>query len=160
MTVYVIEGVDGTGKSTLADRIAAETSGVVLHISFKPEWNIHLYHLRTMEYAQALSAIGIDCILDRWALSEYVYGTVFRAGPSYDIEHAMHAYHVKWIYCRNDDAVENHIKNREERYEMFDDVADAFSLYEAYIQASDLDWSVFDFNEVITDDFVEELLGG
>ncbi len=160
MSVYVIEGCDGTGKSTLADKLAAKTQGVVIHLTYKKDWDIHLYHLRTMEYAQALSAAGIDCILDRWALSEYIYGTVFREGASYDTEQAMHAFPVKWIYCRNDRAVENHVQNAMVRDEMFDDVKEVFRLYEEYIQASDLDWSVFDFDKVVTDDFVEVLLGG
>lgn len=158
--IYVVEGVDGTGKSTLCQAIANEVNGLVIHSTFNREWNIYEYNRQTMEYAQALSAAGINVILDRWAVSEEIYGTVFRAGPSYDTLKLIREYdNIVWIYCRNDNAVENHLRNQQNRVEMFRDVSEAARLYDEYVSRSDLNWSVFNFEEVITDDFIEDLLG-
>ena len=97
-------GENGTGKTTLANKIAEETKGHVLHCSYNKDWNIEQYHIDIMETAQKLVKYQ-DVVIDRWAMDEFVYGTVFRGGPSYDTSALIEKYHddnIVYIYCENE----------------------------------------------------------
>lgn len=157
--IYVIEGPDGTGKSTLAAAIAKKVNGQVLHLTYKQTPDSERYHIIFMQAAEDLDDIGIPVILDRWVPSERVYGNVFRNGERFNTDKVIKAYgnKVVWIYCRNDNAVENHLKNKSLRNEMFDDMTEIAKEFDQYIAESPLDWIIYDFDKVNINEFVKEL---
>lgn len=159
--IYIVEGADGTGKSTLVEEISREKNAHIEHCSYRKEWDILAYHQQLMISAQVLSEVGINVVFDRWAPSEAVYGEVFRGGESYDVEALIKNYGRKaiWVYCWNENALENHEKNKEERPEMFEDMSEVVKKYgEFVLKTSDyLLWNQFNFNHNNVKEFVKEL---
>lgn len=160
--IYILEGPDGTGKSTLANAIAEQTKGHVLHCSYDKNWNIQRYHAEIMNAAVSLSQYQ-DVVIDRWAPSEWVYGNVFREEASYDVFRFIESYNIipnlTWIMCRNDNAAINHLKNSEIRDEMFNDMTDVvanFTLFK-HDTSDIIDWIEYDFDKVNMNEFVKEL---
>lgn len=156
--IYVLEGADGTGKSTLAEYIAKELNGMVFHAVYDKDIDMREYHEYLLIAARKLVKLGIPVILDRWALSELIYGKVFRDGPSYDAEWLLHQDDLIYIYCRNDNVVSNHLSNMKDRKELYDDMAQIAVEYDKYIEKSDLVWSVYDFNYDEMKDFLKGVL--
>lgn len=159
--IYILEGADGTGKTTLARKILDKTNGHYLHSTYDRYWNIQDYHQQIAESAISLN-IYQDVVIDRWALSELIYGNVFREGPSYNVETTLknldNEQWVTWIYCKNDNAIINHLRNKRKRKEMFNDMTEVTKEYDKYINISELEWIIFDFNKHNLDDFVKDLL--
>ena len=92
VAVIVIDGPDGTGKSTLANKIYEYVSSMqdglgakcaLFHQTYNSEIAKDVKSYHTNRVLDNLDAEFI--ILDRWAASEYAYGHVFRDGPSYDV---------------------------------------------------------------------------
>ena len=136
--IIVIDGIDGTGKTTLAKALEAEidllTLGEVriVHATYKPEWNMQEYHQNIVDQAKYVDFL----IVDRLCASEYAYGEVYRDGASYNIFAfllKMYMNHeVTWIYANHGDAVENFAKLKETRVEMYPDTQKMFKVQEKY----------------------------
>jgi len=76
--IFIIEGVDKSGKSTLAERVAKEFPGIMLKITDKPENDseeerdkIKRHYLRIIDFLN--NNVGINVILDRFYPSEICY---------------------------------------------------------------------------------------
>ena len=99
--VVVLEGADGSGKTTLARRLVDRFGARYLHsVVRKDVWR---YHLGALRLAARLSATQL-VVLDRHWLSELVYGTVFRGGPAYDVgarclDRALMRYGAATVLC-------------------------------------------------------------
>jgi len=162
--IYILEGPDGTGKTTLANEIAETKKTSVLHSYFDRSWDIKQHH-KDMFAAAKLASQWRPVVLDRWAPSEFVYGTVFRGGPGYDVlgylwEMEPELKDVVWIYCRNDNAVENHLKNIKFRNEMFSDMSSVVEVFDEFIKNDkDRKWIEYDFDKVDMVEFVRGLPG-
>lgn len=159
--IYILEGPDGVGKSTLAKEIAEQKKAHVLHSSFNKEWDIYKYHKTIFRAAQILSDYQ-DVVIDRWAPSEWVYGTVFRDGPSYEVDQVIDFYNanedITWIYCRNDNAAANHREHMNLRPEMFDDMTEVAKKFDQFVEEHPrLNWAVYDYEKVDMKKFVESL---
>lgn len=159
--IYVIEGADGTGKSTLAEKIAQKLNGQVIHCIYRSDIDMYQYHSMVMHFAISL---GIPVILDRWAPSENVYGSVFRNGESYDVDGLIQFFldrapgRIKWVYCTNKNVVENHKRNMQQRHELYDDMTLIDDAYDRFVRRhSQLDWFIYDFDNTDTDVFIETL---
>jgi thymidylate kinase len=161
--IFILEGPDGAGKSTLANQIASEKKASVLHCYFDPTWDIKRHHLDMLLAAQKI-APWMPAVLDRWALSELVYGTVFRGKSAYDVvklmDTALDWFDATWIYCRTDHVVRDHQRNRESRHEIFDDMTRVVELYDDFV-AKDVDrnWLRYDFYKDNMQQFVADLPG-
>lgn len=158
--IYILEGPDGVGKTTLANAIAEKTKGHVLHCSWSKDWNMEEYFETVMDAAKELDFYQ-DVVIDRWAPSEYVYGHVFRGGPSFDvfdfIKDQTQDTEVTWVMCRNDNAVLNHLKNKEKREEMFEDMTDVVANFMLFANDTpELKWIDYNFNKIRTEDWVDE----
>lgn len=161
--IYILEGPDGTGKSTLANEIAKHTKASILHCSYNKDWDIKQHHIDIFKAAK-LIVQWMPVVLDRWAYSELVYGTVFRNKPAYDVkdyifenEHDLAS--AVWIYCRNDEAAENHKKHMELRDEMYDDMSEVSKTFDEFIKADkDINWTEYDYTKVNIKDFVKEII--
>jgi thymidylate kinase len=164
--IYVLEGADGTGKSTLANEIAAQKKTSVIHSYFDPSWDIRHHHMDMLDAALKVSKWR-PVVLDRWAHSELVYGTVFRGNPGYDVQQAIKKLNnrddIVWIICENDNTIQNHLRNRELRNEMFDDMSDVVLMFRSIVRAEEFDgtrkWIHYDFDKVDMTEFVKELPG-
>lgn len=163
--LYVIEGADGTGKSTLSKELLEETKGHLLHGTYDKEWDIPSYH-RSMFNAALQLLQYQDVILDRWAVSEEVYSNAFRNGAKYSADQwmleqleseGMKPEDVTFIYCENDNAVENHQANKEIRTEMFEDMSPVVREYTAYMGRTALNWVRYDFTKVDMHQFVKDI---
>jgi len=154
--IFCLEGPDGTGKSTLAQRLANEVKGSIIHAYYKKDWNMKNYHESIIKAASLLSDFN-PVILDRWAPSEHVYAKVFREGESYNTKTLINKWKDKivWIYCRNDNAVANHLKNKEVRNEMFLDMTRVVKEFDQYVKSTpELNWLIFDFDKIDTNEFL------
>ena len=81
--IILIEGPDGSGKSSLAKRIINDNGyGKYLHADYKFKNNIPLYHLALLKKAIKLSKKTL-VIIDRLHISEYIYAKVFRGGTKW-----------------------------------------------------------------------------
>lgn len=160
--IYVLEGPDGVGKTTLANEIAEQFKASVVHSFFDISWDIKAHHLDMWKAAKIISNWK-PVVLDRWAPSEYVYGMAFRNKAGYDVEGLLWEMEdefkdVVWIYCRNDNVVKNHLKNSKEREEMFDDMTVVATMFDAFIDDDkSRGWIVYDYDKVDMKEFVREL---
>lgn len=164
--LYVIEGADGTGKSTLSKELLEATKGHLLHGTWDKEWDIPEYHRSMFDAAVKLLEYQ-DVILDRWSVSEEVYSNAFRGGAKYSADQwmteqlesvDMSPEQVTFIYCENEKAVENHLANKELRTEMFEDMSPVVREYTAYMGRTALNWVRYDFTKVDMHQFVEEIV--
>ena len=74
-TVYLLEGADGTGKTTFAERVTAG-HGIIVHNDVPPK-DVDLYDLYLTQIIEAVHARdveGVTTVIDRSFLSEAVYG--------------------------------------------------------------------------------------
>ena len=160
--IYILDGPDGVGKSTLANAIYEETKGHILHCTWKKEFVMKEYFADVLAVAKRLNKYQ-DVIIDRWAPSEQVYGDVFRGGPSFDVhgylwEEGLDA-ELKFIICENQNAIENHLKNKETRVEMFETMEGVVEGFNKFVEDTDyLDWIHYDFTKVDMKEFVKELV--
>lgn len=80
-TVYLVEGADGTGKTTFAERVTSG-HGRIVHNDVPPK-DVDLYDLYLTQIIEALHARdveGLTTVIDRSFLSEAVYGR-YRGKP-------------------------------------------------------------------------------
>lgn len=159
--IYILEGSDGVGKSVLANEIAKQRKASVVHSYFDLSWDIKQHHLDMLRAARIISKWK-PVVLDRWAHSELIYGEIFRGKPGYNILKLVddlkeELRNAIWIYCRNDRAVENHLKLAKERHEMFDDMTQIVERFDKFIKSDYHDWIEYDYDKVNMQDFVRRL---
>jgi len=164
--LYIIEGADGTGKSTLATELLEQTKGHLIHGTWNKDWSIPEYHKAMYESALTLLEYQ-DVILDRWAVSEEVYSNAFRGGAQYSadtwMEHVIGKEYMydpeltKFIYCENENAVENHLENMKVREELFNDMSPVVREYQKYLGRTAINWVRYNFNNVDMKEFVKEI---
>lgn len=162
--LIIIEGADGTGKSTLARELQESTKGHLIHGSWNKNWDIPEYHQEM--YAAALTLLEFQpVIIDRWAVSEEVYANAYRGGAKYSADEWMKQHmsperfdEAIFIYCENENAIANHEANKQVREELFDDVEPVVQAYEKYMANTAIRWHRYDFNKVDMKEFVREIL--
>lgn len=136
--IIVIEGADGTGKSTLGeemyDAIGAETW---LHAGCKYVNRMHMYHTAMLRHAvDRVERTGKPVIMDRWWPSELVYAAAFRGGTKWPLmgrmmDRVLLRYGGMYIVClANPDHEKLYEKLRAERFELFKDIRKAVQGYE------------------------------
>ena len=101
--IFVLEGPDNGGKSTLAKALARKTNGVIIHSSYRFKGRMYQYHLA--QFRKALrTAQKRPVIMDRFWPSEVAYGNTYRDGVecSYKmpiLQSLCHDYWVSYTYC-------------------------------------------------------------
>lgn len=131
--IIILEGPDGSGKTTLAKSIG----GHYLHATHRFKGRMVLYHLALFKKAVELSQTDI-VVIDRWRLSELVYGSVFRNGEEEpDMTEAMFALAgtqaVTHVMCLPEERgrylfeFERLRRTREEKYEAMQAVYDKYA---------------------------------
>lgn len=123
--IIIIEGPDGAGKTTLANKISEQTGFMLLHRT-QPKTEEDKKRMMD-EYVQVIKA-NKNCIMDRCWYSEMVYGPIMRDASvisfvqMYELEnllarngaliiHCTAPEHVLWKRCLK--RGEDYIKDRE-----------------------------------------------
>jgi hypothetical protein len=79
--IILLEGADGSGKTTLALDLKNRFGARVMHGRV---WKkMGRWHAGIMRRAVRLAEAGELVVLDRHWVSEHVYGPIFRGGPAY-----------------------------------------------------------------------------
>jgi thymidylate kinase len=141
--IVIVEGVDCSGKSTLIKKLMDKhLNNMYIHNAVADD--IYKLHYDSIE-AACLASKTHWVFIDRLHLSEKVYGTVFRNGPSYNIDD-LDAYinsheNIKKILCIIDkeDVLKLHASRKDQ--EMFDDVS---KVYDMYTEA-DITWTRYNW---------------
>lgn len=160
--IYILEGPDGVGKTTLASAINHQTKGHIFHCTWKKDWDMRQYFLDVLNAAKSINKYQ-SVVIDRWAPSEHVYSQAFRGGPAFDVFEFLWTHgideDITFIICRNDNAIENHLKHRERRIEMFDDISKVVKGFDDFVKDTEfLNWTTYDFDKVNKYAFVKRLL--
>lgn len=141
--ITIIEGVDGTGKTTYAKRLAYEQHSIYLHAD-KPtgkSWG--------EEYIKPI--ISTNMVLDRWHLGEMVWPEIFGRKSLFD-EDTFDL--CNWmlskigtrliVLTRHDDDIANELLNRGEE-DQIDNVLHAKGLFmDAYKQVKYIDKQIIE----------------
>ena len=77
--IIVIDGCDGTGKTTLAEAICKRHDGVYIHNTYRWPSKMPLYHTAALHRALKLSRSRL-VVIDRLWMSEAIYAEVYRKG--------------------------------------------------------------------------------
>ena len=131
--IVIVEGCDASGKSTLIDKLM-ERHPNCCYIHNAVTDNIEMLHDNTMNSALVASQEHW-VFIDRLHLSEKIYGTVFRNGPSYSVDQfdeiVSSIPKVFKILCciDKDTSLEKHAGRKDK--EMFNDISKVWEMYNA-----------------------------
>ena len=158
--IYILEGPDGVGKTTLAQAIQQKTKGHLLHCTWKEGWTMKDYFAEVLDVAQRLDKYQ-DVVIDRFAPSEWVYGNVFRGGSQFDVYEyveMLNTFHsnIKWVICKHPQAVANHLKHVKQREEMFNDMTDVVANFSLFEVDSKLPWVEYDYTKKPLEEWLDE----
>lgn len=134
--IYILEGVDGTGKTTLSKKLCANLGLSYMHFS-APETHADI---RTM-YDMYLNILltNDNILLDRSWISDYVYGTAYRKFPALSgierdvLEHICLAKGLKVIFCTDEaNVIADRIKARGDDEHILPKIEEMQKLYAHY----------------------------
>jgi len=132
--IFVLDGPDGVGKTTLAKRITERLGCKYLHLGYRWKDKINLYHDAAIRRCAKQQE---SIVLDRWWPSEAVYAKAYRGGSPWPMygrmaERVAKRLCVVYVYCLPDnvqEAVSRHDELKQEREEMYDDISTVARLY-------------------------------
>lgn len=121
--IYVVEGPDCSGKTTLVDAMVKQLGAAKLHLTYRFKNRMDLYHRWAIEKAIALSHHQ-PVIIDRWWPSEIVYARAFRVRTQWPrnaraFDRIGRYADVRYIFCvptEKDQYVDAWYRDRERRY--------------------------------------------
>jgi thymidylate kinase len=130
--LFIIEGPDNCGKSTLAQAIANRFNAVYWRLTSGQGLCEHaamrLYQSNALDNAEVNIKAGRSVVLDRHWPSDQVYGTVLRGKPSIDgellaaVELQCRSMNVVYINCWRDNATLEHAKQKDPDHPYEDEV--------------------------------------
>jgi len=137
--IIILEGGDATGKTTLAKEIG----GHYIHATYNKDLAGYMvkYHLDLLEAAVILSESS-QVVIDRWRMSEVVYGNVFRDGPeqrhrTLELYNRANNLGATFVCCHpmnKQDYISHFNEVKKNRLEMYNDMIDVYDEYERQIK--------------------------
>jgi len=137
--IIILEGADATGKTTLA----REIGGHYIHATYNKDLSGVMveYHLGLLDAAVVLSEHS-HVVIDRWRMSEIVYGNVFRDGPEQDhrtgkLYSRANDFGATFVCCHptnKQDYIDHFNTVKKTRSEMFDSMIEVYDEYERQIK--------------------------
>lgn len=127
--IVIVEGCDGTGKTTLAKYLCERFDGHYIHNTYRWPTKMPLYHTAALHRAIKLSQEKL-VVIDRLWMSEAIYAAVYRNGSPWPqmgrmIDRIVMKHAGVYIMC---DVPLNHKSNferlKQQRVEMYDDVTE------------------------------------
>jgi thymidylate kinase len=120
--LFIIEGPDSTGKSSLAKFIALKRKAVYSHASGKKSLHFAMldYHVNMIENANVNLSNGHDVVFDRHWPSEWCYGQVLRKHVSdryYDfgvIDQLLRNIFPIYIFCESHESFKRHAMSHDD----------------------------------------------
>lgn len=125
--IFVLEGPDGAGKTSLAKSLQEYLGARYIHLTYRFKDRMHLYHGAAIRLA-ARFAENQPVIIDRWWPSEIVYADAYRGGSDFAkyyllLEHIANHLGVVYVMCLPQDR-DNYLVHYDElkgkREEMYD----------------------------------------
>lgn len=101
--IFVLEGPDNGGKSTLCKALARQCGAEIIHSTYRFKGNMYQYHLA--QFRRALrTAQKKPVVMDRWWPSEVAYGNTYRDGCEYKemipyLQSLGHDYWISYTWC-------------------------------------------------------------
>lgn len=139
--LITVDGVDGSGKTTLAKRIAEMFGGEHIHLTWSPaiEEVMDSYRCSAIQYASALAKDKI-VVLERAWLSHPIYSNAYRGGDMHDFQKWKRATErnqilgiialphddIKWL-----EQFKRSTETREELYTDTDKMIDVYNMFQA-----------------------------
>lgn len=161
--VFVIEGADGTGKTTLIATLSVEAMRTGRSVSIhhntasdagKPG-DLYHYYRHQLEDAVVARAKGITTYIDRSFLSEVIYGNLYRGASrvtleeAYDLEEYARSMDITLVgLVASESTREDRILRRGERW----DEQQPFvgTMYQQYFQDRNQFWIIADSPSAFT----------
>ena len=133
--IIIIDGPDAVGKTTLANSIMKRVPNTkYLHLTYRFKDKIFDYHTAAIHLASKWS-MKHNVIIDRWWPTEACYASVYRNTSSWPLQGRFHErvalkYGAIYVMALPDDnTIARHMRLKDERSEMYDDIADLCHLY-------------------------------
>ncbi len=122
--IFVFEGPDGAGKTTLALALNEYLGGRYIHLTYRFRDKMDLYHYAAIRLAAHL-AQHQPVVIDRWWISEVLYAEAYRGGSKFMkrhflLEHVANKMGVVYVACIPGDRegyLENYRQLKETRSE-------------------------------------------
>jgi hypothetical protein len=86
--LIILDGPDGSGKTTLAREIVHQTGGHYMHLTYRFKEKMFTYHLANLHRAIKLSATKV-VVVDRLWMSELCYANAYRGGSKWPLAYRM-----------------------------------------------------------------------
>ena len=125
--LIIVDGCDGTGKTTLAQAICDRYNGVYMHNTYRWKDKMYLYHTAALHRALKLSKTQL-VVIDRLWMSEAIYAEVYRGGSPWPhmgrmIDRIVRKHAGIYIIGLSPDGHKERFDQlKTEREEMYDDV--------------------------------------
>jgi hypothetical protein len=127
--IVVVEGCDGTGKTTLAKYLCEKFNGHYIHNTYRWPKKMPVYHTAALHRAIKLAEEKL-VVIDRLWMSEAIYAAVYRGGSPWPqmgriIDRVVLKHCGIYVMC---DLPKDHAAKyqqlKQERDEMYDDVTE------------------------------------
>ena len=136
--IIILEGPDGTGKTTLAQRLVRSHDAVYIHHGYHgtADWGVR--HLASLRGAARLAATGRLVVIDRLWMSGDVYGTIYRDRSDVGRRRSRMLHRIALthaavtVLCMPEnaqDAIKDHSLLNERRPEMYSDISKVVRFY-------------------------------
>lgn len=134
--LIILEGADGTGKTTLANHLVEKHGARYLHATYRYKDKMFLYHTAILKHALSLTKDHL-VVLDRCWLSDTIYGAEYRGGSKWPLvgrflDRVARKHAALTVMCLADDLVayaERFARLRLEREEMYADTTNVAGRY-------------------------------